>query len=313
VLLLTAHIRLLIVAIIGIAGLAFVTIIGPGVPPGPIPFSPKPGVYIPPDPEAKPMGRIHGVVRWQGNLPVAEPIYGLIQTPEGSRWAHKANPFAPQISGDGGVANAVVRLIKVPAQKSKPWTRGPVRIEIEENAISAVQDGKKSSIAFAKLGDEVELLNNDLHYNAIRARDGRGDEVTLRNQEPHTLFFTLPFPARPTPETPATPVRRLLDRPGRVEFTSGAGFFWTGADLFVCEHPYYTLTDAKGQFVLENVPEGSYEISAWLRPWMITGQDRDPENGRTVRIHFAKGPEVKQRVVVSAKDDNVILTMPMLR
>ncbi len=36
-----------------------------------------------------------------------------------------------------------------------------------------------------------------------------------------------------------------------------------GAWIIVAEHPYYTLTDADGQFRLENVPEGSYRIRAW--------------------------------------------------
>ena len=38
---------------------------------------------------------------------------------------------------------------------------------------------------------------------------------------------------------------------------------WMKAWIIVTEHPYYALTDADGQFRLENVPEGSYRIKAW--------------------------------------------------
>ena len=278
----------------GCAGLAALTVVGPGVPAGPIPDSPPVAAYTTPDTNANPTGRVNGAVRWVGPFPVAEPIYGLIQTERGSRWTHKPNPFLPWVNVDGLIEGVVVQLKNIDPKRAKPWTRGLVTVEVDDSAVVARQDGKVDAIAFTKLGEEVELVSRDKNFNAIR---GRG-----------AAFFTLPFP------TPNQPIRRKLDRPGRVEFTSGAGFFWTAADVFVCEHPYYTLTDSKGHFVLDGVPPGTYEITAWLRPWVITGRDRDPETGRIVRLHFQEETVATGHVTVPQTGSvSIELTLPAKR
>jgi hypothetical protein len=33
--------------------------------------------------------------------------------------------------------------------------------------------------------------------------------------------------------------------------------------VVVAEHPYYTLTNEAGEFVLENVPPGKYTLQLW--------------------------------------------------
>lgn len=38
---------------------------------------------------------------------------------------------------------------------------------------------------------------------------------------------------------------------------------WMQAWIVVMEHPYYAVTDAQGEFVLSDVPPGTYELQVW--------------------------------------------------
>ncbi|MFB3074616.1 MAG: carboxypeptidase regulatory-like domain-containing protein [Candidatus Methylomirabilales bacterium] len=38
---------------------------------------------------------------------------------------------------------------------------------------------------------------------------------------------------------------------------------WMKAWIVVAEHPYYTVTDGTGAFVLTDVPAGSYQLRVW--------------------------------------------------
>src|SRR5207249_11538920 len=93
-------------------------------------------------------------------------------------------------------------------------------------------------------------------------------------------FFSLPFPDRDQP------LDRPLKQKGLVELTSGAGWYWIRAYLFVDDHSYYAHTDAKGHFELRAVPAGRYRLVCWMPNWNIARQERDPESGLVVRIVF---------------------------
>lgn len=55
------------------------------------------------------------------------------------------------------------------------------------------------------------------------------------------------------------------------------------ASIIVLEHPYHTLTDKEGGFSIKNVPEGSYEIKAWVSPRVSKKLTVDvPAKGGTV-------------------------------
>jgi hypothetical protein len=237
--------------------------------------------YIAPDANAAPAAALSGRVRWQGPLPMAEPIGGLIPVAGGSKWVFRPNPFVPQIRPENqGLRDVVVSLRGSDPRQARLWERPPIRIEILNDSIVSVQGDQRTSFGFARVGSELEMVSLSDGYQAIR---GRG-----------AAFFTLPMPH------PNRPKQWKLNRPGRLELTSGIGQFWAAADVFLCEHPYYTLTDEQGQFQFDRVPEGSFEVVAWLRPWRIVGKDRDPETGRTVRIHRAPEPEAIQRIELKA-------------
>jgi hypothetical protein len=109
-------------------------------------------------------------------------------------------------------------------------------------------------------------------------------------------FFTLPFP------DPNRPLERKLDRPGTVEVSSNAGFFWMRAYLFVSDHPYFTRTDAQGRFEISAVPAGDYEVVCWMPNWHEAGHDRDPETSFISRLRFAKPAEHARPVKLEPRE-----------
>jgi hypothetical protein len=220
-------------------------------------------------------GGIAGRVVWSGDIPVVPPIRGLIPSKDGPLWGEVPNHFAPRIDPKTkGVADAVVFLKSAPTVGSFP----PLTVEQTDQTVRVRQGDRANRIGFVKVGSEIGMVSHDDEYHALRARGAS--------------YFTLAFPA------PNQPVERKLDTPGHVEFTSAAGYFWSAADVFVCDHGFYTTTDADGRFTLDAVPPGEYEAVAWLRNWELLGRDRDPETGKIVRLHFAEPFQLTRKVTV---------------
>ena len=59
------------------------------------------------------------------------------------------------------------------------------------------------------------------------------------------------------------------------------------ASIMVFDHPYFKIPDADGNFVLEDVPAGTHQISAWHERIGESISTIRVEAGRTARIVFA--------------------------
>lgn len=229
-----------------------------------------------------PTGRVHGRVVWVGERPNVPRITGLIETPDGPKWGDAPNPCAPSIADDDGLAGVLVWVTPVDAKQVKPWPYPPLVVEHAGGKLRSVQPGVPERVGFVKVGEELELVTRGKPFGLLR---GRG-----------AAFFTLAFPEADRPR------RRKLDTPGVVEISSAAGDFWNTVDVVVCEHPYFAATDASGRFELANLPPGQYRLTARVRNWTITGRDRDPETGKTVRLAFAEPVTITQEVVVPTSE-----------
>ena len=237
-------------------------------------------------------GRIAGRVTWPGTIPEVKPIKGLIATPDGLRWGEQPNHLAPAIDPmSKGLANAVVYLKAVDPKLAKAWPFEPLAVETRDRIISARQGAHSGRTGFARVGESIAMVSFDDEFHMFRAR-GAG-------------FFTLPFPE------PNKPRSRAIGAPGRTEFTSAAGYFWSSADVFTCEHPYYTTTDATGRFLLEGVPPGTYTLVAWHRNWKLLDFHRDPETGKIMTLVFDAPFQTERDITVpDGPSPDVVLTLP---
>lgn len=237
-------------------------------------------------------GTVTGRVTWAGPLPeVKTYIYG-VPTANGNFAAKTATgPNQPRIDVDTrGVAGVVVFLRGIDPTAARPWDHPPIRVELAEHGIR-VRQGACDRVGFVKRGDAVEIESKETVYHVLR---GRG-----------AAYFSLAFP------DPGVVRSRSFPEAGRVELWSGAGYYWASADLFVTDHPYWTVTDAAGRFTLPTVPSGRVEVVAWHPGWLPARQDRDPETGMLSRMTYAPPVErAAPAAVTPGATSDAVLTLP---
>jgi hypothetical protein len=106
-----------------------------------------------------------------------------------------------------------------------------------------------------------------------------GTTMVIRNADPflHTTrgrlpdskqAFNLVFP-RGTPEK-----EQKIRFPGIIAVTCDTHTHMK-AYVLAFEHPYFTVTDAQGQFEITQVPPGVYRVQAWHEGWHIVAYDTE--------------------------------------
>ncbi|MBX9622983.1 MAG: carboxypeptidase-like regulatory domain-containing protein [Gemmataceae bacterium] len=226
-------------------------------------------------------GTIAGRVTWPGPLPTA-PDFLFGQPREDGTFENRmmTNPNRPAVDpASRAVAGAVVFLRGVDPAAARPWDLPAVRVEWRDRQVVVLQGSDEPRpTGFVRRGEAVTLQSVEPVYHVLR---GRGAD-----------FFSVTLPE------PGRLLTRTFDRPGRVELSSGAGFYWARANLFVCDHPYFALTDRDGRFRFDRVPPGPVEVVAWLPGWLPAQQDRDPESGLVSRLTYGEPIEKSHPVTV---------------
>jgi hypothetical protein len=93
-----------------------------------------------------------------------------------------------------------------------------------------------------------------------------------------------------------------MDNPGVVNLRCNGGHVWMNAEMMVVPHPYYAVTDESGQFELNDVPPGHYEVVAWHEGWRQLGKENalDVLSQKTVqRAIFSEPRTWEQSVTVN--------------
>ncbi len=65
----------------------------------------------------------------------------------------------------------------------------------------------------------------------------------------------------------------IIKQTGVIKLRCDAGHTWMSAYVVGVDHPYYAKTDADGNFTIENVPPGEYEIEVW-QEWLGKHRER---------------------------------------
>ena len=226
-------------------------------------------------------GSITGLVTWVGPIPEVAPVTHVTPRADGTGTEARLVPLANAPKVDRftrGVEGVVVFIREIDPTRAKPWDLPPAVVEFRDSQIAVRQGERVSRAGFVRKGGSVEMRSAEANFNILR---GRG-----------AAFFSLAFP---DPDRPAT---RTFDTCGRVELTNPAGGYWQAADLFVCDHPYYAVTDAEGRYTFENVPAGLYDLVAWHPNWNVVGKERNPESGVPSVLKFAAPLETSRPVTV---------------
>jgi hypothetical protein len=223
--------------------------------------------------EVSSSGTVRGTVRLSGDAPILSPI-------PVSNDQEVCGPEIPNIAlqlGSGAaIEGAVVSLVGVPRGKALSFLSRNAELElIKCNGVPRIQ--------IVPVGTTLEIYNSDPLLHDIYADSGPEEEL---------FRIALPFQH--------FRARIELDRSGMIHLRCGAGHPWMRAYIFVQEHPYSALTNARGTYVLSDIPPGSYDLRVWHE---LLGQKEAPvtvEAETTVSVDFefeyaADKPAVNQR------------------
>jgi hypothetical protein len=233
-------------------------------------------------------GRIHGVVKFPGETP--PPFLFTNRDDHDCPHGIAANHLIVKQT-TLGLKNALVIL---EADEDK---RTPPQSQLVESACVL-----KPRVQVITAGTSVQFKNGDAaqHQLHIYREDVSVYEVPL---------LTPGSAVRPDRSPPAistgSPYTRRVS--GRRPFVDKGLYkvncdrhLWERAWIYVSDHPYATVTDANGEFLIENVPPGRYRLRAWHEGW------REKKIDRSGRMEYVPMGQRKEIVVHGEKTTDVV-------
>jgi plastocyanin len=140
------------------------------------------------------------------------------------------------LSPNGGIQNVVVSLQGAPA--GAKWPATPASAKMDQIKCDFIP-----RVVIVPAGGPVEFLNSDRLMHNVRG--GGKENAPFNRAQPHARTIAINFKH---PEVM------------RVDCDLHS---WMRGWVVVAEHPYYTLTNEAGEFVIENVPPGKHTLQLW--------------------------------------------------
>ncbi len=203
--------------------------------------------------EVKNGATIKGVVKFKGAVPFDESI-AIDKNAEVCGKKQKLNKYTITNSM---VKNAVV-FIDEP-KKGKPIPKNTV----VDLTISKCRVEPLVSVGF--VGGKFLLRNDDdiLHTLQLKLWLEYQKKVSDRHLKDGATIYNLAFPQKGRQiEKPIKEYHRYRQDTGVIRVTSGS-HPWMRGYVFVFDHPYATVTDEKGSFVIDNLLPGEYVLKTW--------------------------------------------------
>jgi hypothetical protein len=183
-------------------------------------------------------GSIKGVVNFEGEAPKREPVD--IAGDKYCSGKHQENLLTEEVVvNDGKLQNAVVYISKG-QENFKDYP-----VPATEVVLDQVGCQYKPHVLAAQKGQKVVARNSDDTKHNVHLKGAAGDLNLSQDTKGQT---------DPIPEAKL-----------EVDFISiGCDVHkWMKAKLAVFDHPFFAVTDEKGEFEIKGVPDGEYEVSLW--------------------------------------------------
>jgi Carboxypeptidase regulatory-like domain len=131
-------------------------------------------------------------------------------------------------------------------------------------------------IQIARSGAPLILRNSDSFLHVVRI-----DSMSGTNDSRRLLQVATPYAGYEKKFQLAN-----FGQPTLLRVTSANGQGWMAAFIAVMPHPWATLTDENGRFVLRNVPAGKHKIYAWHEVLGTLVREVQVNGARTDTVDF---------------------------
>lgn len=178
---------------------------------------------------------VKGVVRFQGVVPQGKKL----NLPAGCS-QNGGEVFSNEVMvNDGKLQNVLVRVVK--------GHEGLSFSEVPKEEVVLDQKGciYIPRVAGARVGQKVTFINSDAIFHNVRS-------VTKVNKK-----FNVAMPKKDQRET------RVFTQPELFLQAKCSVHPWMGAYVAIMDHPFFNVSNERGEFVLPSLPEGQYTIEAW--------------------------------------------------
>ena len=118
------------------------------------------------------------------------------------------------------------------------------------------------------LPEKAALMNQDRCMFEPRVQGIQvGQDFMMKNSDP-LIHNVRSFSMRNRPfnvaQPPKTPDRKKVFKRKENEIMIQCDFHpWMKAYIFVMDHPYFAVTNAKGEYSIKGLPAGKYTLTAW--------------------------------------------------
>lgn len=215
-----------------------------------------------------------GTIKGKVALHRAAPQTFFLDVTKDNDWCGRKKQSPRLAIGKGkGVRNAIVSLVGVTHRK-KIGTR-----KVLLNQKNCEFD---PHVLLLPSGADLQIVNSDGTLHNVRA--SAPDGLTAFNI------------AQPVKNFRFTVKADQLKTPGIYSLLCDAGHPWMSGFIAVMEHPYYALTDADGNFILDDIPPGNYKLKMWHEGVHVSRTET--ESGKTKSYSFEQPYEETQEVAV---------------
>lgn len=165
-------------------------------------------------------------------------------------------------SRSGGVANVIVALTDVPAEKIPPFA-----------------------------SDQLVLDNRQCRFSPHVSVLTTGSAIEATNSDPilHTTHLYGPLEANIALPLKDQRVLRSVDKPGLVVVKCDV-HGWMQAFVRVDPHPFHAVTGTSGSFRIPGIPPGDYTLEAWHERFGTKRIRVQVRSGETSRVAVEYSP-----------------------
>ncbi len=206
--------------------------------------------------DGRALGTITGRVAWEGPdvTPSFLPVADRLRDACGGE-TKQVGGLAIQHEG-GGVGGCVVYLATGPEYMPEPAPATAVTLSMNNCRFDR-------PVSIVPVGATVKLVNNDAAAHNIQGR----------------IEGTLLWSKNLVEQGATTEV--TLTRPGIVEVRI-PGFDWMSHHIWVVDHAGYALTNDSGEFQLQDIPPGEYDLHVWHPGWTLNTEASTGEPGAPI-------------------------------